>query len=484
MQSHYKLHNKKELFRSRNFSISGGKIINKGDSFQTRSNCSSRAPSCECLDFGSRRSSSKSRSPSVASSTESVFSQASYTSPNSLNSPISPATVNSPNSPASVSTPNSPVRPPRKNRPGLSGSDTHSLNSRNSSIETCPYLPLMYRIVVLGSGQVGKSSIISQFLTSDHVDTFASVEDTIEKEVVINVDGKESHLIFIDYPHGEIQVEDLLELETPDGILAVLAVDDDESLTEVENILKYLKYKQFLETQACIVVGNKIDLVRSRTVSTSGTDIITNFNSIFQRNYKGTKHLRQVGANMAKQQFGVYCKPTISKQIQIQFIHFSFNMENSSGGTITVSGWDQEGGDHTRAGRRKKEVILGRRKLEAILGRRKEEIILGRRKKEVILGRRKLEVILGRRKEEITLGRRKLGGGGDHTRKKEGEGKRKEEVILGKMKEVKLGRRKEEGHTRGKEEGGQTKEKEGGGLAREDSRQIMVWHLSASLSFS
>ena len=52
------------------------------------------------------------------------------------------------------------------------------------------------------------------------------------------------------------------------------------------------------------------------------------------------------------------------------------------------------------------------------------------------------------------------------------------------MKEVKLGRRKEEGHTRGKEEGGQTKEKEGGGLAREDSRQIMVWHLSASLSFS
>ena len=33
------------------------------------------------------------------------------------------------------------------------------------------------------------------------------LEDTIEKEVVINVDGKESHLIFIDYPHGEIQVE-------------------------------------------------------------------------------------------------------------------------------------------------------------------------------------------------------------------------------------------------------------------------------------
>ena len=46
-----------------------------------------------------------------------------------------------------------------------------------------------------------------------------------------------------------LKVEDLLELETPDGILAVLAVDDDESLTEVENILKYLKYKQFLETQ-------------------------------------------------------------------------------------------------------------------------------------------------------------------------------------------------------------------------------------------
>ena len=38
------------------------------------------------------------------------------------------------------------------------------------------------------------------------IDNFL-LEDTIEKEVVINVDGKESHLIFIDYPHGEIQVE-------------------------------------------------------------------------------------------------------------------------------------------------------------------------------------------------------------------------------------------------------------------------------------
>jgi len=37
-----------------------------------------------------------------------------------------------------------------------------------------------------------------------------------------------------------------------------------------------------------------------------------------------------------------------------------------------------------------------------------------------------LEVILGRRKEEITLGRRTLGGGGDHTRKKEGEGHTRE----------------------------------------------------------
>ena len=46
-----------------------------------------------------------------------------------------------------------------------------------------------------------------------------------------------------------LKVEDLLELETPDCILAVLAVDDHESLTEVENILEYLKYKQFLETQ-------------------------------------------------------------------------------------------------------------------------------------------------------------------------------------------------------------------------------------------
>ena len=41
----------------------------------------------------------------------------------------------------------------------------------------------------------------------------------------------------------------MVELETPDAILVVMAVDDNDSLIEAETILNYLKDKQFLTTQ-------------------------------------------------------------------------------------------------------------------------------------------------------------------------------------------------------------------------------------------
>ena len=55
--------------------------------------------------------------------------------------------------------------------------------------------------------------------------------------------------------------------------MVVFAVDDGESLDEAERILSYLKSEEILGKHAVILVANKIDLVRSRLISTSGNFI-------------------------------------------------------------------------------------------------------------------------------------------------------------------------------------------------------------------
>ena len=59
---------------------------------------------------------------------------------------------------------------------------------------------------MLGSGSVGKSAICSQVLSSENLNTYDSVENSVEKEVMVSVDMKESNLVFIDHPAGELEV--------------------------------------------------------------------------------------------------------------------------------------------------------------------------------------------------------------------------------------------------------------------------------------
>ena len=59
---------------------------------------------------------------------------------------------------------------------------------------------------MLGSAGVGKSSICSQVLSSENLNTYDTVENNVEKEVVVRVDGEESRLVFVDHPSGDAEV--------------------------------------------------------------------------------------------------------------------------------------------------------------------------------------------------------------------------------------------------------------------------------------
>ena len=56
---------------------------------------------------------------------------------------------------------------------------------------------------MIGDGQVGKTSLVSQFLTSEHMYSYdASLDDEYgEKSLSVKLDGEEVELCFIDLVH-------------------------------------------------------------------------------------------------------------------------------------------------------------------------------------------------------------------------------------------------------------------------------------------
>ena len=66
-------------------------------------------------------------------------------------------------------------------------------------------------------------------------------------------------------------MDDLIEVYSPVScFLVVFAVDDKSSVTTASSILDHLSEKGLLKAVPVILVANKIDLVRNRTVSERG----------------------------------------------------------------------------------------------------------------------------------------------------------------------------------------------------------------------
>lgn len=109
------------------------------------------------------------------------------------------------------------------------------------------------------------------------------------------LDGEESELVFIDHASSEIsvsnqvsfklelqnpiqlsiQMENALATYMPDAMVIVYSVVDSDSLNSAEEMLQYLWKTSGSgpvsnSDKAVILVGNKADLVRTRTVSIVG----------------------------------------------------------------------------------------------------------------------------------------------------------------------------------------------------------------------
>nr|XP_018916308.1 PREDICTED: uncharacterized protein LOC109043549 [Bemisia tabaci] len=128
-----------------------------------------------------------------------------------------------------------------------------------------------YRVVLFGDTGVGKTALVSQFMTSEYMNTYdASLDDEFgEKAVSVLLDGTESEMVFIDHPASEMSVENSLSTYEPHACVVVYSIVNRSSLKAAEEILNYLWRENFTQEKSVIVVGNKADLARARVISAS-----------------------------------------------------------------------------------------------------------------------------------------------------------------------------------------------------------------------
>ncbi|CAH1372826.1 GTP-binding protein REM 1 [Tenebrio molitor] len=121
-----------------------------------------------------------------------------------------------------------------------------------------------YIVALLGAQGVGKTALISQFMTSECINAYDRQKDTQGAQTVsIMLNGEESELTF----QNLSSVKEIDKSHPPDAFVILYSVVDKASFLKVEIELTKLQDADLLRSRPAIIVANKIDLARSRAVS-------------------------------------------------------------------------------------------------------------------------------------------------------------------------------------------------------------------------
>lgn len=120
----------------------------------------------------------------------------------------------------------------------------------------------VFKVVVLGAGGVGKTSLIKRFVT----DTFPqhyipTVEDVYEKSVSLNKDFGAFFEILDTAGSYQFPAMRKLTIERGDAFILVYSLSDDNSIDEVLRLQQEIINIKGTTDVAMMVVGNKTDLV-------------------------------------------------------------------------------------------------------------------------------------------------------------------------------------------------------------------------------
>lgn len=122
------------------------------------------------------------------------------------------------------------------------------------------------KIIVLGSGGVGKSCCTLRFLRNQFKDDYdPTIEESYRKTV--HLDGRKINLEVVDTAGQEefSQFRDAT-LSFGDGFFIVYAINDMSSFNSAQNLLSKVQRLKDSDTFPIVMVGNKSDLESERTV--------------------------------------------------------------------------------------------------------------------------------------------------------------------------------------------------------------------------
>ncbi|CAF0912610.1 unnamed protein product [Rotaria sp. Silwood1] len=130
----------------------------------------------------------------------------------------------------------------------------------------------VYQVYLLGMSGTGKCSLMRQFKSTEYrgiYDYSSSVEDDPDNTVSIMLDGIESrlHILTMDIDHIKLSV-------TGDAYVVVYSITDRQSFQTALQFIKNIRDNELINNQSpikrhvpIILVGNKSDLVRKRSVT-------------------------------------------------------------------------------------------------------------------------------------------------------------------------------------------------------------------------
>ncbi|XP_063233879.1 GTP-binding protein RAD [Bacillus rossius redtenbacheri] len=125
---------------------------------------------------------------------------------------------------------------------------------------------ITYRVAMIGASGVGKTALVSQFMTSECINAYDRQRDVPrEQSVSIMLNGEESELSFINIANSKVELD---RQDPPDAFVVMYSVIDKASFQRAEDELARLQDWGLLRTRPAILVGNKVDLARSRAIST------------------------------------------------------------------------------------------------------------------------------------------------------------------------------------------------------------------------
>lgn len=126
-----------------------------------------------------------------------------------------------------------------------------------------------YKVVVLGSGGVGKSAITVKFVTGKFVEKYdPTIEDFYRKE--IEVDGAPSVLEILDTA-GTEQFSSMRDLyiKNGQGFVVVYSITSLQTFQDIRTMREQIVRVKATDQVPILLVGNKCDLDSQREVHTS-----------------------------------------------------------------------------------------------------------------------------------------------------------------------------------------------------------------------